>query len=104
MKKLFLSMVLCSLIGACSKTPTGALVRVEAEGNTCWTGSFDGMYDGCGNAEFELVDPRGKFSAFVQKVTDDGLSVRLSLIIDGQVADSASGNVVSGPYGIYVKN
>jgi len=101
---LFLSVVLCSLLVACSKTPTVALVRVEAEGNTCWTGIFDGLRDGCGNAEFELVDPQGKFSASVRKVTDDGLSVKLSLIIDGQLVDSASGNVPTSLYGIFVRN
>jgi hypothetical protein len=62
------------------------------------------MQSGCGNAEFEMIDPEGRFDAFVRKLDDDGLTLKLSLIIDGEVVDSASGNVPGGPYSITVRN
>lgn len=62
------------------------------------------MRNGCGNAEFQIVDPEGRFSAFVRKLDDDGLELKLDLIIDGEVVDSASGNIPTGPYGIFVRN
>ena len=103
-RKILLMLSLCVFVSSCSKPPTSAVARIEAEGGTCWTGSFDGMQSGCGNAEFEMIDPEGRFDAFVRKLDDDGLTLKLSLIIDGEVVDSASGNVPGGPYSITVRN
>ena len=104
MRKFLLVLSLCICLSSCSKPPTKAVARIEAESGTCWTGNLDGMQSGCGNAEFELIDPEGRFDAFVRKLDDDGLMLKLSLIIDGEVVDSASGNVPSGPYSIFVRN
>ena len=104
MKKSILVLSLCLLVSSCSKPATSAVVRIEAEGGTCWTGLFDGMRNGCGNAEIELVDPNGRFSAQIRKLDDDGMMLTLSLIIDGQIIDSASGNVLTGLVGITVRN
>lgn len=104
LKNLFIVLPLCLFVGACSKPSTTAIVRVEAEGNTCWTGNIDGSRNGCGNAEFQIVDSDGRFSAGVRKLDNDGLELKLELIFDGEVVDSASGNIPSGIYGIYVRN
>lgn len=90
-KSLLLSIALL-LFAACGSPSTKALVKIEANDDSCWSGNIDGSVSGCGNATIGMLEPSGKFRASVGKSKDDGTWLTVSLIIDGKVVDTAHTN------------
>jgi len=103
---LFLVMGACAAIiaGGASKAKTSldkrpAVVRVEADAKTCWSGSIgDATRDGCGPARFDVQTNFGRVvSANVQKKGADAQALAIIVEIDGK---EVARNSTSAAYGV----
>lgn len=90
-KSLLLSIALL-LLAACGSPSTKALVKIEANDDSCWSGNIDGSVSGCGNGTISMLEPSGKFKSWAYKTTDDGTWLTVTLVIDGKIVDTAHTN------------
>jgi len=78
-----------------SKQP--GVVRVQAPAGKCWSGPVgDSTKEGCGSKSF-TIKGENIIVAVVQKQTSGRWPLRLALVIDGKVKDSAR---TSATYGV----
>ena len=76
-----------------------AVVRIEADAKTCWSGSIgDATRDGCGPARFDVQTTFGRVvSANAQKKSADALALSVVVEIDGK---EVARNSTSAAYGV----
>jgi hypothetical protein len=71
-------------------TDSTAIVNIETEENSCWTLEADETTSGCGS-DVVVIQRSGndRFEALISKDVDDGVMLKISLLIDGVVEDTS---------------
>ena len=71
-------------------TEPTAIVSIETEKDSCWTLEADETTSGCGS-DLVVIQRSGndRFEALISKDSDDGVMLKISLLIDGVVEDTS---------------